>query len=608
MLDKLIEILDSTIANLAENIDFFDAERFNAYQRDIIIKAFEAYANNKHAILIAPTGSGKSIIALLYSHCISIYNESSSAILASDTFLQKQYVDSHQKFTKHLSSMKFSMIKGKSNYTCNQNMQPYTDGICAIRKISPVRAYNEMPCAENCEYVKEYNYALMSTTKVLNYHVFLSYANYVGGHELIAAQSFVFDECHKIDDILDSFANTSISINIFKTIEIFIEHLSYLSIKDYDTTKIAYNEMLSLFKSFVKSVLQGDTYTSIHTKYISMLKFTLDFFKNSQYFDALYASSLEQSKSIGPNSMPASIQVVFDVYDLLAKFEFLLYDALHINGDKFVASYNAESAKITLSNIDTSSRFKSLILNHIDVPILFMSATVGNAEYFAKHLGIHNCEIIHVDSIFDFSRSPIVAVQPLLSMSQANKTQNMPLLINYIDTILDAHSTHNGIIHTSNKALASFIKSNSKHSNRMLTYSNRHEKQEILNLLKSDTNYVILAFSMEEGVDLYDDLARFQIIAKLSWQYLGDLIVKRKMEVYPEWYTMTTLNATLQTIGRPIRNANDYAITYVTDTSFVKVVDAMDLHTKARFKDEYYNGITTEFVNNTFNLNEYEQK
>jgi hypothetical protein len=96
--------------------------------------------------------------------------------------------------------------------------------------------------------------------------------------------------------------------------------------------------------------------------------------------------------------------------------------------------------------------------------------------------------------------------------------------------------------------------------------------------------------------------------AKLSWQYLGDLIVKRKMEVYPEWYTMTTLNATLQTIGRPIRNANDYAITYVTDTSFVKVVDAMDLHTKARFKDEYYNGITTEFVNNTFNLNEYEQK
>jgi Rad3-related DNA helicase len=142
----------------------------------------------------------------------------------------------------------------------------------------------------------------------------------------------------------------------------------------------------------------------------------------------------------------------------------------------------------------------------------------------------------------------------------------------------------------------------------MLTYSNRHEKQEILNLLKSDTNYVILAFSMEEGVDLYDDLARFQIIAKLSWQYLGDLIVKRKMEVYPEWYTMTTLNATLQTIGRPIRNANDYAITYVTDTSFVKVVDAMDLHTKARFKDEYYNGITTEFVNNTFNLNEYEQK
>lgn len=602
MLEKLIDILDETIKSLAENIDFFDADRFNSYQRDIIIKAFKAYTDNKHAILIAPTGSGKSIIALLYSHCISIYTESASAILASDTFLQKQYVDSHEKFTAHLKSMQFAMLKGKSNYVCNQNMMPYTDGICAIRQISPAKAFENMPCADKCEYVQTYNKTLNSTTKVLNYHVFLSYANFVGSHEIIAANSYVFDECHKIDDILDSFANTSVHINILKTFELFVDNLSYLSLDNYNAAKEAYEHSRELFKLFVKSVLAGDSYVAIHNKYITMLNSVLNYFNSAEYFTELYDNCVKQASMLGPNSLPVSIQVVFDMQDLITKFYFLLEDAKSIPGEKFVAAFNQESMRITLSNIDTESRFKTLIERHIENPILFMSATVGNADYFAKHLGLIEFEIIHVDSIFDFERSPIVAVQPLLSMSQANKTQNQPILVQYIDSILDAHSKHNGIIHTSNKALAAYIKANSKHTNRMLTYSNKYEKQEILTLLTPESNYVILAFSMEEGVDLYDDLARFQIIAKLSWQYLGDLIVKRKMEVYPEWYTMTTLNATLQTIGRPIRNANDYAITYVTDTSFVKVIDAMDLHTKSRFKDEYYNVIDEEFVNKTFKL------
>lgn len=602
MIDKLIDILDTTIQSLASNIDFFDADRFNAYQRDIIIQAFHAYANNKHAILIAPTGSGKSIIALLYTHCLSIFNDSTGTILASDTFLQKQYVDSHEKFTAHLASMRFAMLKGKSNYTCNQNMMPYTDGICAIRKISPAKAMDNMPCSAKCEYVQAYSNTLMSTTKVLNYHVFLSYANFVGGHALIESTSYVFDECHKIDDILDSFANTSLSINVFSTFEIFIQHVSYLSADNYNSAKEAYDCAISLFKDFIKSVLQGDSYASIHAKYILMLDNVLRYFDNAEYFADLYEVSLRQADMLGPNSLPASIQAVFDMSDMLDKFKFLLSDAKSIPGDKFVVSFNNESKRITMSNIDTKSRFDTLMLRHINAPILFMSATVGNAEYFAEHLGLEDVEIIYVDSIFDFSRSPIVAVQPLLSMSQVNKEQNMPLLVQYIDNILDAHIKHNGIIHTSNKALAAYIKNASKHTNRMLTYSNKYEKQEILSMLTSDSNFVILAFSMEEGVDLYDDLARFQIIAKLSWQYLGDLVVKRKMEVYPEWYTMTTLNATLQTIGRPIRNANDYAITYVTDTSFAKVIDAMDNHTKARFKDEYYNVIDKEFVDRTFKL------
>lgn len=604
-LTQYINALDQILISMHDSIAGFDIDRFNAYQRGILINLFKNYDNGKHSILIAPTGSGKSIVALLFTYIVSTINSGASIILASDTYLQNQYVDSNKKFTMHLEKMKFAMLKGKSNYTCLQNHMPYTKGICAEREIGAFNALEKMTCAETCPYITAYMSTLKANVKVLNYHLYLTYANYIGDHQIVSnATTMVLDECHKIDDILDSFANSVIPATFLAPMQNALDAIALLIPNTSAVFKAHVEECQQKLINVFVNAIKGSEYATFHNMYLELMSSIINF-ENDALNNLIYELLDEYGESAKMSTkIPLSVQVIFAYNKFIEKALILYVDAKSIDSDKFVANFDANTKSLTVSNISTADRFQKFINAHTDNPMVFMSATIANAEYYAKHLGLSNDEydVVNVDSIFDFSKSPIVAVHPMISMSSKNKEQNMSILMTRIDNVIATHSMHNGVVHTANKSIAQYIMQNSEHKHRLLSYSNAVEKHEILKLLNKNTNYVIIAYSMEEGVDLYDDLCRFQYIAKLSWSYLGDNIVKRKMAVYPEWYAMTTLNKLLQTIGRGNRNVNDYCITYTSDTSFSKLVGLMDDNIKARFKDIFYNDVSVDFINNTFNV------
>ena len=76
-----------------------------------------------------------------------------------------------------------------------------------------------------------------------------------------------------------------------------------------------------------------------------------------------------------------------------------------------------------------------------------------------------------------------------------------------------------------------------------------------------------MSSSLWEGVDLKDDLSRFQIIAKVPYPNYTEKRTKAKMSKFPLWYTSQTLTKLLQGFGRSIRSDDDWAKTYVLDTS-----------------------------------------
>ena len=73
---------------------------------------------------------------------------------------------------------------------------------------------------------------------------------------------------------------------------------------------------------------------------------------------------------------------------------------------------------------------------------------------------------------------------------------------------------------------------------------------------------------MMEGVDLADKSSRFQILCKIPFPYLGDLVIKKRMERNKLWYPYMTAKLIIQSFGRSIRNEKDYAVSYILDSDW----------------------------------------
>ena len=94
---------------------------------------------------------------------------------------------------------------------------------------------------------------------------------------------------------------------------------------------------------------------------------------------------------------------------------------------------------------------------------------------------------------------------------------------------------------------------------------------------------VLISPSAFEGIDLSDDLSRFQIIVKAPFPSLGDKRMKFILDKYPEIYEIITIQKLVQGAGRSVRSPDDYAKTYILDQN------AQRLFTSAKniWKDEF---------------------
>ena len=78
-----------------------------------------------------------------------------------------------------------------------------------------------------------------------------------------------------------------------------------------------------------------------------------------------------------------------------------------------------------------------------------------------------------------------------------------------------------------------------------------------------------MSSSLNEGVDLKDDLSRFQIIVKVPFLSLSDSRTKVKRDLDSKWYLAETFKKFVQQCGRSTRNSKDFSITYVLDNKFL---------------------------------------
>lgn len=199
-----------------------------------------------------------------------------------------------------------------------------------------------------------------------------------------------------------------------------------------------------------------------------------------------------------------------------------------------------------------------------------MSATICGIDSYARSLGIREGEYhkIQIGNPIPIENRK-VNYMPIMKMTANMGDYEMKKLAEYVDEIIAFHPGQSGIIHTVSYDRALALQKFSKYRNMIHVPRTRKALMDIMeHAFRTKTPCVIASPAMEEGYDFKGDYSRFQILIKVPYDYLGDPLVAHVNSVDPSAYFRMAVLRIVQMCGRSVRGVNDWAATYILDSSF----------------------------------------
>jgi len=209
---------------------------------------------------------------------------------------------------------------------------------------------------------------------------------------------------------------------------------------------------------------------------------------------------------------------------------------------------------------------------------LLMSATIIDPTEFVTSVGVEEAglewEIVTVPSTFPPENRPII-VKPVANMVWKEKETAWPEMIEGIRWAIDRHPEDRVLVHTVSYAFSKYCQERLTGTGRtIMTYTRANEREAALARFKRVPGAVLLASSMDRGIDLPEDDCRVVIVTKMPFLSLKDKQVQKRM--YSPggqlWYQVQTLRILVQMTGRHVRSATDVGYTYILDKQFANNV------------------------------------
>lgn len=539
------------------DLHFGKSFKFRDNQLDIILDILDFYDENPEGLYLldAPTGSGKSVIAMCVAGALS-FKKKRGYILASDLSLQNQYENDIARF-----DMDWGSVKGVDNYMCDINFEKFSVGDCKIKNMQ-MRDIKNLPCFETCGYYSNRNKASTSKVSLLNYSYWLIQRNYVAprmDEPLFDERDFIIcDEAHKVTEIVQNHFSPNITEKTRPKLE---ELRKFLA----DAFQLKVNVDPTNLRIVTKNLYSEENPERIFTLVSEFEVYLREFVKMANKAKDIIAKDFKDREP--PRNILRGMSVCDWVKDIHCKFE----DYVDIIDDTGISSMvkNPGISNIAFNCIDESYLMQKYFHTQSKFTVM-MTATMGSAEKFiktidAKEIG-EGTKHTRIQSTFNFTKSPIY-LYTKRRMSYKHKEETLPWVIDTVEKVLSTHQDQCGIIHSGSYDIAKRIHESLSKANqrRVLVYRDSEEKKVMLNNFNDSKNYVLLGPSLLEGLDLKDDESRFQVFAKVPFPSLADRYVKAKMGVSREWYDWKSIVAILQGIGRSIRNDEDWAVTYFLD-------------------------------------------
>ena len=531
----------SLLDNFPSNIQARDSQKaiLDAVQQKL-------KSGYRKIILSAPTGTGKSAVAMTLAKSYE-----NSFVVTSSKNLQDQYINDFEMLVP---------VKGKSNFPCFKSMEQ--NGIdlqeydVAIRqgfscekgeceeitkegkrqncKFKPrIQAFEEKTFQEIiCPYYEQKYSALLADHSVWNYHSYFQTVKYNRGiyGEYLNRNISIFDEAHSIEDQIIQFVG----------IEIIKKHIDEceIRIESYD---------------------------------LSDIKMIVQLIRDIAEFYARKVKEIRESGAYRENPNYNRIRKLDGDYERFARVRSEISSDL----GNFIINepeYKKEEFKsIIIKPLDVSKYVKEFFITPFQI---FMSATI-NRDSFCQNMGFASEEIAFVDT----PRSPFpLENRKVEFLNTARLSYKSPIVDENriwlkIDEILSRHKNQRGLILTSSRVRCENIVKNLslKNKSRLRICHARNPdgktQDEVIKEHANSKDGVLISSSLWQGVDLKDNLSRFQIIAKSPYPNYTEKWVESKMERYPLWYPSQTITKILQGFGRSIRSKQDWAITYVLDSA-----------------------------------------
>ena len=425
-----------------------------------IVKAFQ---DERHVILSAPTGSGKTLIGELVRRMLG----NTRAIYTCTTKTLQDQFERDFPYSR--------VLKGRANYPTETLRADVNAGDCTWDGTSCMWC----EVKNNCPYEIAKAEALASDLAVLNLSYLLTEANGPGrfgerrsadGEVTHRTPLVILDEADLIEGALLGFVEVEYGPYWQSRLKVGLPKLRTHGAKTNDWAEWA-EEAAGAARTLLRN-LPRDSSASIQ-----QLRMRSRLFSLAGKLDMLVEGLAEGQWVMQVDSRPRGDTAIFKP----VKVDLFAERMLWRHGRKF----------------------------------LLMSGSVVSADEMADSLGIEDYELVSVPMEWPAEQRPIYST-PVTSVSWRNKKESWPKLVGALQRILERHPTGRVLVHTVSYKLAEYVADNLVTDRPVFSYRSSSERELTLNRYRETEDAVLLASSMERGVDLPDEACEVQVITSAT--------------------------------------------------------------------------------------------
>lgn len=534
---------------------YFPMESYREGQREVIEFVFKSFnANKKIVILECPTGSGKSAIGMTLANSVG-----NSYYLTITKVLQDQLV---RDFAGSIVE-----LKGRGAYPCTFYERIGPD---FVRKGIWKQSYvdteikNKRTCSNG--FCKSKMNQRLNRSLFKCKQCFMSDDN---GSLSILPAGMNYSACPYYESVYTAINSKTVTMN-FSSFLYQTAHTNRFDIlRDLMIIDEGHN-LESQILDFVSLTL-NDKHLSKHGIFIPDLDSAEEYAVWFQ--DCGLLNIINQLITEAQND--ENHELADEFKSILYKYTLFIQQVMSKNTEWVHEHHSGAYNEVILKPVFAMSFVYPLLFKYAK-RVVIMSATILDVDIMCQSLGIKRADVAayRMKNRFPAENRPIY-IDTVGSMSGGKDKldQLKGKLVNKVNRIVNDYPNEKGIIHTHNFAIADVLlkECDSKVKSRFLFQKNFADKSEMLRAHKDSLNSVLVAPAMHEGIDLFGDLSRFQIIAKVPYPNCFDnKQLARRVEIDRRYYLWLTALKLIQSYGRSIRSIDDHADTYILDEAINK--------------------------------------